>query len=176
MGEGPRAPIHARLNFRQDPNRKRQPWIEDGSSPYKERLGFRGISPEAVSGIRPPEVLTLNGANRTELHINVREEMVLELAQLQSWLTEKVIEKRVAGRDSSSIDPDQEKKECLGSDGTETISAAARIIHDSFRSKTLGGAMEAEVGQCGRAQGEPPADEVSSEAGRQEPSSPLVHP
>ncbi|MDE0226339.1 MAG: DUF4238 domain-containing protein [Gammaproteobacteria bacterium] len=83
------------------------------------------------------EMLTLNGANRVELHVNVREEMVLELAQLQSWLAEKVVEKRVAGRDLSSIDPDQEKEECLGSDGKDTISATARIIHDGFWSKRL---------------------------------------
>ncbi len=83
------------------------------------------------------EMLRLDEANRVELHVNVREEMILELAQLQFWLTKKVVEKRVAGRDLSSIDPDQEKEECLGSGGKDAISATARIIHDSFWSKRL---------------------------------------
>lgn len=83
------------------------------------------------------EMLTLNGANRVELHVNVREEMVLELAQLQPWLAEEVVEKRVAGRDLSSIDPKQEKEDCLGPDGADTISAMARIIHERIWSKRL---------------------------------------
>ena len=83
------------------------------------------------------EMMTLHEANSVELHMNVREEMVLELARLQPWLAEKVVEKRVAGRDLSSIDPEQEKEACFGSDGADTISATARIIHKRIWSRRL---------------------------------------
>ena len=81
------------------------------------------------------EMLTLSEANSVELHINVREEMVMELASLLAWLAEQVVEKRVAGRELSSIDPDEEQKECLGSEGAAIISATARIVNDNCWSK-----------------------------------------
>ena len=111
--------------------RKLFPEVEDQSI-----VALTAIWDEVVERI-VTEMLTLNGANRVELHVNVREEMVLELAQLQPWLAEKVVEKRVAGRNLSSIDPEQEKEECLGPDGADTISATARIIHEGFWSKRL---------------------------------------
>ena len=83
------------------------------------------------------EMRALHQANDVELHINLREDMVVELVRLQLWLAEQVVEKRVAGRDLSSIDPEQEKEECLGSDGTDTISATARIVHGHIWSKRL---------------------------------------
>lgn len=83
------------------------------------------------------EVMTLHSADNVKLHINVREEMVLELAQLYPWLAEKVVERRVAGRDLSSIDLEQENEECLGLDGVDTISATARIVHERIWSKRL---------------------------------------
>ena len=50
------------------------------------------------------EMMTLGEANSVELHINIREDMVMGLVQLQSWLAERVVEKRVTGRDLSSIE------------------------------------------------------------------------
>lgn len=50
---------------------------------------------------------------------------------------EQVVEKRVAGRNLSSIDPEQEKEDCLGPDGADTISATARIIDERIWSKRL---------------------------------------
>ena len=83
------------------------------------------------------EMMTLHQANNVELHINIREDIVMELVQLQLWLAEQVVEKRVAGRDLSAIDPEQEKEECLGLDGADTISATARIIHERIWSRRL---------------------------------------
>ena len=83
------------------------------------------------------EMMTLDEANSVELHINIREDMVMELVQLQSWLAERVVEKRVTGRDLSSIDPEQEQEECLGSEGADTISATARIVHEHIWLKRL---------------------------------------
>ena len=83
------------------------------------------------------EMMTLPEANDVELHINVREDMVMELARLQFWLAERVVEKRVAGRELSSIDPEEERKECLGSEGAETISGTARMVHERIWSKRM---------------------------------------
>ena len=83
------------------------------------------------------EMMTLHEASDVKLHINIREEMVTELARLQFWLAAKVVEKRVAGRDLSSIDPEQEKEECLGLDGADTISATARLVHEHIWSRRL---------------------------------------
>ena len=83
------------------------------------------------------EMLTLSNANDVELHINVREDMAMELARLQLWLAERVVEKRVTGRELSSIDPEQESEECLGSKGAEIILGTARMVHESVWSKRL---------------------------------------
>ena len=82
-------------------------------------------------------MVTLSEANDVELHINVREDMVMELARLQFWLAERVVEKRVTGRELSSIDPAQEREECLGSGGAETIRATARMVHERIWSKRM---------------------------------------
>ena len=83
------------------------------------------------------EMMTLSEANDVQLHINVREDMVMELARLQFWLAERVIEKRVTGRELSSIDPEQEREKCLGSEGAETIRGTARVVHERIWSKRL---------------------------------------
>ena len=81
--------------------------------------------------------MTLSKANNVELHINVREDMVMELARLQFWLAERVVEKRVTGRELSSIDPEQEREECLGPEGADTIHGTARMVHERIWSKRL---------------------------------------
>ena len=83
------------------------------------------------------EMMTLSEANKVELHINVREDMVMELVQLQFWLAERVVEKRVAGRELSSIDPEQEREECLGSEGADIIHGTARMVHERIWSRRL---------------------------------------
>lgn len=124
------------------------------SSPLKSRLTvtsvrkrFPEIDDHAMSALTEvwdevvheiiEEMLTLSETADVELHINVREDMVLELAQLQHWLAERVVEKRVNGRELSSIDPKQEREECLGSAGSETIRATARIVNECIWSKRL---------------------------------------
>lgn len=71
------------------------------------------------------------------LHINLREEMVLELAQIQLWLGHAVVEKRMKGRDPSIIDIRQEREECLGPRGAEVISTTARMAHEHIWSKRM---------------------------------------
>lgn len=83
------------------------------------------------------EMMTLSEANDVELHINLREEMVLELARLQIWLAERVVEMRVKDRELSSIDPEQERKQCLGSEGAELILNTARMVYKQIWSKRL---------------------------------------
>ena len=83
------------------------------------------------------EMMKLSEANDVELHINVREDMVMELARLQFWLAECVVEKRVTGRELSSINPEQEREECLGSEAAETIRGTARMVHERIWSKRL---------------------------------------
>ena len=83
------------------------------------------------------EMMTLSEDDDVELHINIREDMVMELARLQFCLAERVVEKRVAGRDLSSIDPEQEREECLGPEGADSIRDTARIVHEQIWSKRL---------------------------------------
>ena len=83
------------------------------------------------------EMLRLHNADNVVLHINLREEMVTKLAQLRVWLAEQVVEKRIAGRDWASIDPQHEEDECLGSDGATTITNTARLIYTHIWSRLL---------------------------------------
>ena len=105
------------------------------------------IEQESISALTPiwdevvdriiSEMIELYKAENVELHINVREDMVMELAQLECWLAERVVEKRVVGRDLLSIDPEQERQECLGSEGEETISGTARLVYERIWLKRL---------------------------------------
>ena len=81
--------------------------------------------------------MTLFKADDVVLHINLREEMVMQLAQLQLWLAERVVEKRGAGRDLSSIDPEQEREECLGLEGADIIRGTARMVYERIWSRLL---------------------------------------
>ena len=83
------------------------------------------------------EMMMLQKANKTTLHIDVQAGMVLDLARIQLLMAKRVVEYRVTGRDLSSIDPRQEREECLGSGGAETISTIARIIYEHIWSKRL---------------------------------------
>lgn len=65
-----------------------------------------------------------------QLHIDIREDMILELAQLQIWLGERVIEKRIDKRPIANIDPDVERESCLGFEGADTISGTARMAYE----------------------------------------------
>lgn len=65
-----------------------------------------------------------------ELHIDIREEMILELARLQIWLGERVVEQRIDSRPLSTIIPDVEREACLGPKGADKICGTARMAYD----------------------------------------------
>ncbi|MDW3224175.1 MAG: DUF4238 domain-containing protein [Paracoccaceae bacterium] len=65
-----------------------------------------------------------------ELHIDLREEMILELARLQIWLGERVVEQRINNRPPNTINPEVEREACLGPKGADTISRTARMAYD----------------------------------------------
>ncbi|MCI5112773.1 MAG: hypothetical protein MRY75_19690 [Marivita sp.] len=65
-----------------------------------------------------------------ELHINMRGEMTMELARLQTWLGERVVERRINNRPLNTINPDLEREACLGPNGEQIISGTARMAYD----------------------------------------------
>lgn len=83
------------------------------------------------------EMTALDLANEVALHINIREEMVMELVRLQFWLAERVVEKRIGERTLSEIDAEREREECLGPDGATTISATAQMAYEHVWSKRM---------------------------------------
>ena len=122
---------------------RKQSWVSDTTvrklAPAFEQQSISALTAvwdEVVDRIIS-EMIELCEAENVELHINVREDMVMELAQLGCWLGERVVEKRVAGRDLSSIDPEQERLECLGLEGAETIRGTARIVYEQHWLKRL---------------------------------------
>lgn len=76
------------------------------------------------------EMLAPSVGDTEPLHVNVREEMALELAQLLFWLSERVIEKRTQGRMLADIDPRVERDACLGPEGAKTITGTARMAYE----------------------------------------------
>ncbi|MEO9515447.1 MAG: hypothetical protein ABJH45_01875 [Paracoccaceae bacterium] len=69
------------------------------------------------------ELMNLVTDEDAEIHINLREEMILELARLQIWLGERVVEQRIDNRPLSTIVPEVEREACLGPKGTEKLLA-----------------------------------------------------
>lgn len=76
------------------------------------------------------EMLALSLEDAAPLHINIREDMVLELAQILLWLSERIIERRTDGCELSDIDPVEERKACLGPEGAETITGTAHLAYE----------------------------------------------
>ena len=83
------------------------------------------------------EMMALHEASQVVLHVNVREEMALELAQLQLWVADRVVERRVGGRDLLSIDPDLEREECFGLEGAKLNRGTARLVYERIWSRRL---------------------------------------
>jgi hypothetical protein len=71
------------------------------------------------------------------LHINLREEMALELGKLTLWLAEEVAKKRLAGRDPSVVDVEQERIECLGPKGAAIIGGTAHLAFEHVWQKRM---------------------------------------
>lgn len=76
------------------------------------------------------ELMGLATSAEFEPHINMRSEMTLELARLQIWLGERVVERRINNRPLNNINPDVVREACLGPNGAEIISGTARMAYD----------------------------------------------
>ncbi|WP_123792854.1 DUF4238 domain-containing protein [Pacificibacter maritimus] len=81
------------------------------------------------------ELMGLATSAEFEPHINMRGEMTLELARLQIWLGEGVVERRINNRPLNTINPDVEREACLGPNGVEIISGTARMAYDHIWKK-----------------------------------------
>ena len=65
-----------------------------------------------------------------DIHINLREEMSLELAKLISFISEKVVEDRLKGRSIEEINEELERQQCFDKDGQEKINNTAKNCAD----------------------------------------------
>lgn len=70
----------------------------------------------------------LSNPHMPEMHIHLREEMVLELAKLRLSITERIINERMVGRSLKEISIDEEKESCLSGEGLKKIENTARIL------------------------------------------------
>ena len=68
----------------------------------------------------------------TELHINLREEMILEFAKLRYHIESKVIEAQTSERLPNDIDLDVEREYCLGDIGQKKILNTGRILAENI--------------------------------------------
>lgn len=135
----------------------------DSFSPPKQRVPFKRDHPpqtsSSVKKLRPDadpakidavaqiwdevvhhiigEMMELGMYDESPLHINVRADMTLELAQLQLWLAERVVEKRLADRKIEEIDIDTERAECLGERGFKTIKGTAQMVFERIWTRKM---------------------------------------
>ncbi|WP_084312980.1 DUF4238 domain-containing protein [Desulfobulbus elongatus] len=65
-----------------------------------------------------------------DLHVDLREEIALELAKLIFFISEKVVADRMNGRLIDDIDPQDEHQQCFNKEGKEYISNTAQIYAD----------------------------------------------
>jgi len=75
-------------------------------------------------------VLSHEDGKERELHVNIKADMVHELARLQMMLADKVVTRRVAGRDWGGIDPAAERRACLGPAGRAMIEGTGRVVYE----------------------------------------------
>ncbi len=74
------------------------------------------------------EMLTRAEPMMKSIHVNLREELALELAKLSYFLSQKVVLDRTNGRVIKNIDTDVESKQCFGPEGMAKISTTAENI------------------------------------------------
>lgn len=77
------------------------------------------------------EMLALTEPYMDDLHIDLREEMVLDLAKLISIISTKVVDDRMNGRVVKDIDPQVERKQCFSAKGMDKISVTAHNCAES---------------------------------------------
>lgn len=71
------------------------------------------------------------------LHLNIKAEMIEEVARLSLWLGKQVVLRRLGARALTEIDPDRERSECLGPEGDATIQNTAGIIHEHIWTRRM---------------------------------------
>ncbi len=102
--------------------------IDPAASPEKaEQLAT--VWDEVVSSI-VEEMLARAKPHIDDLHIDLREEMALELAKLIVFISEKVVADRMSGRVVNDIDPQVERKQCFNLKGKDRISNTAQNCAD----------------------------------------------
>ncbi len=98
--------------------------IDPFASPEKAQQ-LAEIWDEVVSSIIK-EMLDIANPQMDDLHINLREEMALELAKLIFFISEKVASDRISGRAINEIDHYVEREQCFSLEGKEKISNTAQ--------------------------------------------------
>lgn len=102
--------------------------IDPSASPQKaEQLAK--VWDEVVSSIIE-EMLANANPKMDDLHIDLREEMTLELAKLIFFISEKVVADRMSGRTINDINPQVEHEQCFSLEGKERISNTAKNCTD----------------------------------------------
>jgi len=78
------------------------------------------------------EVDKTSSPEMTELHIDLKEEMILEHAKLRTHIVNKVIEANTENIDPNGINLAEEEERCLGVDGKSKILNTAKIIAENI--------------------------------------------
>lgn len=76
------------------------------------------------------KMIEISTPKMKELHINLREEMALELAMLQTSLGEKIINERIGTQSLKNINLEDEREACFGESGIDRINNTAKILTD----------------------------------------------
>lgn len=97
----------------------------DSTAPVELTEEISAIWNEVVSLI-VQQMLEYAKPHIGELHINLREEMALELAQLIAFLSNDVVSDRMNGRLIAEIKPEVEREQCFSEVGRNKISITAR--------------------------------------------------
>jgi hypothetical protein len=64
----------------------------------------------------------------SDIHINLREEMILELAKIEVFIAEKVVTDRLSGRILEQIDDRLERESCFNEEGLAKITKTAKNL------------------------------------------------
>lgn len=80
-------------------------------------------------------MLEISNPYISEIHINLREERILALAQIQLFLSEEVVRDRMADRTLDQISPDEERGSCLRGEGIQKIENTAKNLAEIWIKK-----------------------------------------
>lgn len=85
---------------------------------------------DSVADLIVQRSLDLAAPQMPNLHINLREEMILEFARLTLAMARWVVEDRLSARALASIVVEQEREECFGEKGMARIDVTARLASE----------------------------------------------